>query len=960
MRIRTQFITSSFLFIAILTGLAAAIFCVNLSVQSTVAKSTLAAGIETYLYELNYLSNDYLLHREDSLISLWKIKVADIENNLAVLEPGNDEEKALVGSLAAALQNYHDIFEDARAAVGDNPPAVPPDMTSIQAYWNDLSGLNQQMHSDANHLKQLLVEREQQLRHIISILALLLTAAFVIFVLLNYFLNFRRITRSLKVLKAETSIIDAGNTDAKAAKKKKDEISELAASFEQITASLEKMTASRSALEDEMLFREKAEIALKESEERFKVIAKAAPVAIGVMEMPSGNLLFVNSAYARSIGYAKEELIGQSALDIFSDNSARLQFSKILKEGGRIADFEAKLKKKDSAPFWVMATARSIIFGGQPAVLETFVDISERKRYEAELAHLASFPALNPNPVMELDSGGKLVYMNEAAKKALPDIESLGNEHPYLSGWQAIMKKLSAGANPVNREIRVGDSWHWQSISYVPDTGGLRFYGRDITRRIRTEKAVQQSEAKYRELFTSMSEGFSLHETIVDISGKPVDYRFIEMNPAYEKMTGLKAADAVGKTITEISPETEFYWIETFGKVALNGEPVTFSKLSPSHDRWFEIFVYSPRRGYFATIFTDITQRKLSEERLRLHSENSPMAIIEWDSDFVVTRWAGAAEEMFGWKASETIGKPIADLKLIYEPDAHIVQDTMSKLTSIENRSVVATNRNVTKSGRIIWCSWYNSVLFDENGKMISVMSEVEDITERKRVDQAKDEFISLVSHELRNPLTVIIGSVQTALSPGLSPEEIRFLLQNAAEGGHSMEQIISNLLELSRFQANRLKLSREQVDVGKSARKIVAQVKLLYPRRLYIIDDADVATTVNGDTVRIERVLYNLIENAAKYSPPESAINIRIERGDKELKVSVSDQGIGISAEKIRELFEPFKRLVDQSEHAKGLGLGLVVCKRLVEAHGGKIWAESEAGKGSTFHFTLPIEDRK
>ncbi len=170
------------------------------------------------------------------------------------------------------------------------------------------------------------------------------------------------------------------------------------------------------------------------------------------------------------------------------------------------------------------------------------------------------------------------------------------------------------------------------------------------------------------------------------------------------------------------------------------------------------------------------------------------------------------------------------------------------------------------------------------------------------------------------------------------------------------MEQIISNLLELSRFQANRLKLSRERVDVDKSTRKMVAQVKQLYPDRLYIIDDSGIDTTVTGDPVRIERILYNLIDNAAKYSPSESNVTIRIERGDKELQVSVSDQGIGISEGKIKELFAPFKRLVDQSEHAKGLGLGLVVCKRLVEAHGGKIWAESKAGEGSTFHFTLPL----
>ena len=348
-----------------------------------------------------------------------------------------------------------------------------------------------------------------------------------------------------------------------------------------------------------------------------------------------------------------------------------------------------------------------------------------------------------------------------------------------------------------------------------------------------------------------------------------------------------------------------------------------------------------------------------SEEKLRLHAENSPLAIVEWDADFIVTRWAGAAEAMFGWKASETIGRPIADLNMIYKPDIPIVEATMVKLTDGVSRTVTSSNRNVTKDGRIIWCTWYNSVLYDSGGKMMSVMSEVEDVTEHRRIDQAKDEFISLVSHELRNPLTVILGSVQTALSPGLSADEIKFLLQNAAEGGHSMEQIIANLLELSRYQANRLTLAREQVDVALLAQKAVERVKLFHPLHRYYFDIDSKFPLVSADPVRIELILYNLVENAAKYSPHESEIRVKIERGEKGVAISVKDQGIGVPAERISELFEPFQRLVDQSEHAKGLGLGLVVCKRLVEAHGGKIWAESAAHKGSTFYFTLPLGER-
>jgi PAS domain S-box-containing protein len=129
-----------------------------------------------------------------------------------------------------------------------------------------------------------------------------------------------------------------------------------------------------------------------------------------------------------------------------------------------------------------------------------------------------------------------------------------------------------------------------------------------------------------------------------------------------------------------------------------------------------------------------------SEERLRLHGENSPTAIIEWDAGFIVTRWAGEAEHIFGWSAAETVGKPIMDLHLIYEEDIPIVEQTMGKLTDGVSRKVVSGNRNYTKDGRVIHCEWYNSVLYDAGGKMTSVMSQVLDITERKQAEEALRE----------------------------------------------------------------------------------------------------------------------------------------------------------------------------------------------------------------------------
>lgn len=449
------------------------------------------------------------------------------------------------------------------------------------------------------------------------------------------------------------------------------------------------------------------------------------------------------------------------------------------------------------------------------------------------------------------------------------------------------------------------------------------------------------------------------------------------MNSTAEKLTGWKFQEAAGlpvaevfKIINEFTRQTVENPVDRVLKegaiVALANHTVLVRRDGteiPIDDSGAPIKNMGGDTTGVVLVFRDITERKKAEEafrqteqKLTLHIENSPLAIVEWDDRFVVTRWAGSAENMFGWRASETIGKPISELNLIYGPDIPVVESTMVKLTTGGSNTVTSSNRNVTKDGRIIWSIWYNSVVRDVNGNMLSVLSEVEEITERRRMEQAKDEFIGLVSHELRNPLAVVVGSVETALTPGLTDDEIKFMLRNAAEGARSMEQLISNLLELSRYQADRLRLIYEKVDVRAKAQNVISQVRLFYPQHSYNLDLATDLPMITGDPVRIDRILYNLIENAAKYSPPGSEIRIVFERTGSDLSISVVDLGMGIPTERIGELFEPFQRLVEHSENTKGLGLGLVVCKRLVEAHGGKISVRSQKGEGSTFSFTLPI----
>jgi signal transduction histidine kinase len=229
-----------------------------------------------------------------------------------------------------------------------------------------------------------------------------------------------------------------------------------------------------------------------------------------------------------------------------------------------------------------------------------------------------------------------------------------------------------------------------------------------------------------------------------------------------------------------------------------------------------------------------------------------------------------------------------------------------------------------------------------------------QDITETKKSEQVKDDFIGMVSHELRTPLTVVSSAVKTALDDRVSQEDRMQLLQEANSASELLAGILENLLELSRQQAGRMSLSKEMTNLDEAVQNTSLRLLQQYPARRVVLDIARDLPAVMVDPSRLQLVLHNLLENAFKYSREGSEVRIFARRESKEIIIGVSDHGEGISPADQRKLFEPFSRL-DSATKTKGIGLGLVVCKRLVEAHGGRIWVESAAGVGSTFYFSIP-----
>jgi len=518
---------------------------------------------------------------------------------------------------------------------------------------------------------------------------------------------------------------------------------------------------------------------------------------------------------------------------------------------------------------------------------------------------------------------------------------------------------------------------------------------------------MERTETFYRNILENMNFGYAFHKIVTDSTGKPIDYEFLEINPAFEKLTGLKEDDIIGRTVTEALPGIEddpADWIGKYGRVALEGDILEFEQYSRPLKRWYAVTAYSPQPGYFSAVFSEISSIKQIETDSIQTKE-----IIQRSSNVLFKRkaeenwpveYVSENVSQFGYSAEEFLDGKILFAEIIHPEDLQRVGGEVQYYSESKVDHFKQQYRIIDKEGKVCWVDDWTIIGRDENDNISHYLGIIVDITDRKRseealhkakqeteevnlqlkqaieranqmamkaklANQAKGEFLANMSHEIRTSMNGIMGMTDLLLDTELTLEQRDFaeLVKKSAD---SLLEILNGILDFSKIEAGKLELDILDFDLGTTLEDMNDILALRAHQKgveLVCLIEPEVPLLLQGDAGRLRQILSNLIDNAVKFtSQGEVALHVSLDaEGDDRsviLRFTIEDTGIGISDDKIDQLFVAFAQ-ADGSTTRKfgGTGLGLAISKQLVEMMGGKIGVESEVDKGSTFYFTVRLQ---
>jgi PAS domain S-box-containing protein len=589
-------------------------------------------------------------------------------------------------------------------------------------------------------------------------------------------------------------------------------------------------------------------------------------------------------------------------------------------------------------------------------------------RFASEVSEITSTARVDGEPIL------RLIRPFHTEESCLACHGHQGYQVGDLQGGISVATSLAPYLGQLySKQFALGAGY---GLIWLIGLGGIGWASRRLEAALHTQR---ESEEKYKTLVTEMDQGLAVHEMIYDEDGNPVDYRFIDVNKGFERHTGLKREDLLGKTVREVLPGTEQHWIDKYHEVVTTGETLQYENYSQELDRYYHVISFRPKPGRFAVIATDITGYKKVEARLR-QEEHIMEVILASMAEKVVfhnrnmeIRWANqAACDFFRLKPGEVAGKNCSELL-----NRHQMSCLKCPVKKAMQTGEYHQDTLEFPEGRTLLISAYP--VLNADGSLDGVVEVSRDITERARMmaelqrakeaseeaSTAKSRFLANMSHEIRTPMNVIIGMANLASEMARDRDQKEYL-EMIRESGAALLTLINDILDFSKIEAQKLELVQAPLHLSQEIEKLVLSLKpQAYEKGLELTCGIDkrIPRTLLGDPVRLNQVLMNLIGNAIKFTQEgQITVELKLEELQEPSRVakvffSVSDTGIGIPEDKMQHLFEVFTQVHDLDSYKhEGAGLGLPISKNLVELMGGTLEVESRVGRGSTFSFLLPF----
>lgn len=649
--------------------------------------------------------------------------------------------------------------------------------------------------------------------------------------------------------------------------------------------------------------------------------------------------------------------------------------------------------------------------GGQPVqMIGTIMAIEERKQAEAELRDreclLSTLAEALPVVIFRFDQNQHCVYINNywtvLTGRTIESVMGFGwveTLHPqdrdrltneWLE-WSQNAQQRGLYQNE-GRLIHVSGKDVWYYIQALPEvntqgeTVGFIGVMTNITDRKQVEASLQQSEARLRlaqaELALQESEErlrLALDLTYIGFWDMQLSDRSIIWNDNHSTLLGLPpetCEPSYELWRNHVHPD-DLGWVEPLFLASIEQHTDYAAEYRVIHSDGSVHWLMGRGRALYGDdgqplrsigVLLDVTDRKQAEQTLALQAviaRNMAEGICLVKADNATIVYANPKfEQMFGYDTGELNNQPVA---ILHYPNGSVTaEDVYQSIRSsvLQNREFTYEVHNIKKDGTSFWCSTTCSVFqHPEYGDVLVVVQQ--DITERRKLDQMKQDFISIVSHELRTPLTSIRGALGL-IAGGIydkKPEKMKEMIAIAARQSDRLVRLVNDILNLRRLESGQSKFKFQQNSAADLIQQSVDVMHSQAEQSQITLDIMPTTAEVWADADAIVQTLTNLLSNAIKFSPPNSTITITATphlttspSPHTSTCFSVQDRGRGIPSDQLESIFGQFQQVdASDSREKGGTGLGLAICRTIVKQHGGQIWVESTLEQGSTFYFTLP-----